>query len=93
MSFCYFSLTTWDIIQLTYQHKYQFVGKVMTNVYSTKETIYQLILGISKGMENAISISIVPDTESWIRNENVVYVTKNVLKISYMQSESQAHIG
>ena len=58
MHFYCFSLITSQIFQLTSQYRYQFVGKVMTDILTRKKVVRRAILGIPKGMKNVISISI-----------------------------------
>ena len=55
----------------------------MTDMRSIKEIIQRATLGIPKGMENAVSISIAFSFDFLIRNENIISKerkTKNRLK-------------
>ena len=65
-----FSLITSEIFPLTYRYRYQFVGEVMTDMWSIKERIQCASLGIPKGMKNAIYIFIAFCLDFLIRNEN-----------------------
>ena len=50
-AFVLFSLITLDIFQLTHRYRYQFVGEVMTDMWSIKEMIQCVTIGIPKGMK------------------------------------------
>ena len=78
---CTVSLITSEIFQLTHRYRYQFVGKVMTDI---KEMIQQCAtLGFPRELKSAFSISIAFCLDVLIRNENITpeeCKTKNRLK-------------
>ena len=65
----------------------------MTNISNTKEIFHFATHWISKGMKNAVFISIAPGAEILISNESVSGTQqKNRLKISYLWNEpSKTH--
>ena len=82
MFFCCFSLIVSEIFQLANRHRYQLVGKVTTDISSTREIICPETLVIPKRMKNAVLISIALEIEILIRNENIAskeHKTKQLL--------------
>ena len=59
------------MFQLTNRFRYQFVREVMTDILSAKEMIEHAILGIPKGMKNAISVSIAFSVEILIMHKKI----------------------
>ena len=47
-------LITSEIVQLTHQYRYQFVGEVITDLWSIKEMIQCTTLGTPKGMKKIL---------------------------------------